>query len=80
METSRGWRISKEKQAHKIDVVIALTLACHAAIVAQSEPFFDNSFGWVSGPAEPDDPYNTKAWQGLRNALYLGSGGMTRLW
>jgi phage terminase large subunit-like protein len=80
LETPRGWRISKEKQAHKIDVVIALMLACHAAIVAQSEPFFDHTFQWVSGPADADDPYNTKSWQALRNALYVGSGGMTKLW
>src|SRR5262249_24420747 len=26
-ETSRGWRISKEKQSHKIDVVVALGMA-----------------------------------------------------
>jgi hypothetical protein len=32
VETSRGWRISKEKQSHKIDVVVALAMACHAAV------------------------------------------------
>jgi phage terminase large subunit-like protein len=32
VETPRGWRISKEKQSHKIDVVIALAMACHAAV------------------------------------------------
>ena len=36
VETSRGWRITKEKQAHKIDVVIALAMACQAAIAASS--------------------------------------------
>jgi phage terminase large subunit-like protein len=34
VETARGWRISKEKQSHKIDVVVALGMACHAAIEA----------------------------------------------
>jgi phage terminase large subunit-like protein len=38
IETPRGWRIAKEKQAHKIDVVIALAEACHAAVQGQSEP------------------------------------------
>lgn len=33
-ETSRGWRITKEKQSHKIDVVVAMGIACHAAIEA----------------------------------------------
>jgi hypothetical protein len=32
VETSRGWRIAKEKAAHKIDVVVALALAAHAAM------------------------------------------------
>lgn len=32
IEGSRGWRIAKEKQSHKIDVVIALAQACWAAI------------------------------------------------
>jgi Phage Terminase len=32
IETSRGWRIAKEKTSHKIDVVIGLALACHGAV------------------------------------------------
>ena len=32
VETSRGWRIAKEKQSHKIDVVVALGMACWAAV------------------------------------------------
>jgi phage terminase large subunit-like protein len=32
VETSRGWRIAKDKVSHKIDVVVALAMACHAAI------------------------------------------------
>ncbi len=31
-ETPRGWKISKEKQTHKIDAVVALAMACHAAV------------------------------------------------
>ena len=37
VEGSRGWKISKDKQAHKIDVVIALGMAALAAIRGQSE-------------------------------------------
>lgn len=33
IETSCGWRIAKEKTSHKIDVVIALGMAAHAAAV-----------------------------------------------
>jgi phage terminase large subunit-like protein len=31
-ETSRGWKISKEKNSHKIDVVIALGMAALGAV------------------------------------------------
>jgi phage terminase large subunit-like protein len=33
LETSRGWRIAKEKQSHKIDVVIALAQAALGAVL-----------------------------------------------
>jgi phage terminase large subunit-like protein len=32
LETSRGWRIAKEKASHKIDVVVALAMACLGAV------------------------------------------------
>jgi hypothetical protein len=32
VETSRGWRISKATASHKIDVVVALAMAAHAAV------------------------------------------------
>ena len=37
VENARGWRITKEKASHKIDVVVALAMACHAAVQAQGE-------------------------------------------
>jgi hypothetical protein len=40
-ETARGWRIAKDKQALKIDVVIALAMAALAAIRGQAEPYYD---------------------------------------
>jgi hypothetical protein len=40
VDTMRGWRISKVTQSHKIDVVVALAMACHAAVQSQSEPFY----------------------------------------
>jgi len=33
----RGWRIGKDKQVHKIDVVVALAMACYAAVSSQGE-------------------------------------------
>ena len=32
MESPRGWRIAKTKAGHKIDVVIALAMACLACV------------------------------------------------
>jgi len=32
VETTRGWRIAKEKASHKIDIVVALAMAAHAAV------------------------------------------------
>jgi phage terminase large subunit-like protein len=38
VETPRGWKISKEKASHKIDVVVALAMACHAAVLGSRVP------------------------------------------
>jgi phage terminase large subunit-like protein len=32
LETSRGWRIAKEKASHKIDVIVALAMAAFGAV------------------------------------------------
>ena len=34
LETSRGWRIAKEKASNKIDAIVALAMACCAALDA----------------------------------------------
>ncbi|MGP0083245.1 MAG: hypothetical protein ACLP0B_06430 [Steroidobacteraceae bacterium] len=56
IETSRGWRIGKEKQSYKIDVVVALAMACYAAVHSQGESSF-MGFGpdatWIDGPEQP---------------------------
>jgi phage terminase large subunit-like protein len=51
VETSRGWRISKEKQSHKIDVVVALGMAARAAVLSPTESTYDSSLQWVLGPS-----------------------------
>ncbi|UPT97263.1 phage terminase family protein [Bradyrhizobium barranii subsp. apii] len=40
VETPRGWRIAKEKQKHKIDVVVALAMASLAAVKQEMMPGF----------------------------------------
>ena len=32
LETTRGWRIAKEKTSHKIDIVVAWRMAAYAAV------------------------------------------------
>ena len=67
IETLRGWRITKEKQSHKIDVVIALAMAAHAAVQGHSENSFNTNYSaWMGGDGD---------WQALRTSLYLQSGG-----
>jgi phage terminase large subunit-like protein len=38
IETSRGWRIAKDKATHKIDVVVALAQAALGAVEDASQP------------------------------------------
>ena len=52
IEGNRGWKLSKEKQSHRVDVVIALAMACLACVRAQSDAY-DYSMAWVTG-----QPYN----------------------
>ena len=41
VESSRDWRLDKLKQQHKIDVVVALSMACLAAVRGQGKPSYD---------------------------------------
>jgi phage terminase large subunit-like protein len=50
IETSRGWRIAKEKQSHKIDVVIALAQAALGAVQQGQQRV---EFGYIGAP-KPD--------------------------
>ncbi len=38
VETPRGWKITKEKTSHKIDVVVALAMSAQAAVEDQARP------------------------------------------
>jgi Phage Terminase len=78
VETPRGWRISKGTQSHKIDAVVALAMACHAAVQGQSEPApFNTRYNEWSGDGSGDD---VEGWRRLRTWAYLSSGGTVKLW
>ena len=46
-ESSRGWKLDKLKQAHKIDVVVALSMAALAAVRDGGKSRYDSSLRWV---------------------------------
>jgi phage terminase large subunit-like protein len=75
IETSRGWRVGKEKQSHKIDVVVALAMAAHAAVKSPTESNYDTSYRWVDGDDIDGDPDGVESWRRLRLSMYLNSGG-----
>jgi hypothetical protein len=61
IEGTRGWHIGKHKQSHKIDVVIALAMACHAAVRSAAGYGYDERYeGFQDGPDDlppPDDEW-----------------------
>jgi hypothetical protein len=52
VETSRGWRIAKEKQSHKIDVVVALAMSALAAVRSQGAGSYLPYELWVNNDAD----------------------------
>jgi hypothetical protein len=57
IESSRGWRISKERQSHKIDVIVALGMAAHACVTVYEAPA--PHFGsWTTRPCANHLGYN----------------------
>ena len=51
IETSRGWRIAKEKASHKIDVVVALAMAALGAVEQKPDPV-EQMEAWYRSVAE----------------------------
>ena len=41
IESSRGWRITKEKQWREVDVMVALAMAAFAAVQGRDESSYD---------------------------------------
>jgi phage terminase large subunit-like protein len=61
VETSRGWRIAKEKTAHKIDVVVALAMAALGAVRGAYPPEPGEVVVSVIG-AERQEITTSRAW------------------
>jgi phage terminase large subunit-like protein len=64
-ESSRGWKLDKAKQAHHIDVVVALSMACLAAVKNAATPVYD----LFSAFPDDEDP-NTEAAREARDQEY----------
>jgi phage terminase large subunit-like protein len=79
VETPRGWRISKTTASHKIDVVVALAMACHAAVASQSEPFFDTTWSFVDNDSGDSAEANHR-WRQQRLANYMLAHANGQLW
>jgi phage terminase large subunit-like protein len=76
VETPRGWRITKEKQSHKIDVVVALAMACHAAILAKDEEvYLHNWKSWLDDNTPKDAAATSREWRRSRLQSYMRSIG-----
>jgi phage terminase large subunit-like protein len=79
-ESSRGWRLDKLKQQHKIDVVVALSMAALAAVRGQGESSYVSDLSWVSPYAADPAAEAAAAAQAFQTArwqahLHAGSGG-----
>ena len=73
-ESSRGWRLDKLKQNHKIDVIVALSMAALAAVRGQAEPYYDlfsGAFDLDDKPEDRDAAYRN----GLAARIFQLSGG-----
>jgi hypothetical protein len=66
-ETSRGWRLDKQKQSHSIDIITALAMAALAAVKSQSEGISCNDPIWDAAWGFPaSDPDGAGAWRAAR--------------
>jgi phage terminase large subunit-like protein len=86
-ETPRGWRISKQSSAHKIDLVAALSFACFTCIEAQKGPNFSlqemlaNEREQPPGEAALTDAERNHRWRQQQLAAYmLRAAGAPRGW
>jgi phage terminase large subunit-like protein len=72
VESSRGWRLDKLKQQHKIDVVVALSMACLAAVRGQDESYYASDLSWICGDSDLHDADAFRRRQ-LHDHIFAGS-------
>jgi hypothetical protein len=70
IETSRGWRLAKEKASHKIDVVVALSLAALGAVTEAAQPDTLELFRKMGRDDPPMAPAIEEAPAGMRWANF----------
>jgi phage terminase large subunit-like protein len=78
VETSRGFRLSKEKQSLKIDGAVALSFACVAALGSEKPPAAHEAAGYrvennLDNFYSPDEPPPYQGPQGPGNAIRTSS-------
>jgi phage terminase large subunit-like protein len=71
VESARGWRLDKMKQQHKIDVVVALSMAALAAVRDGGKSKYDTSMLWVGG----DETVDLHRQEQLAFNRYILAGG-----
>jgi phage terminase large subunit-like protein len=80
VESARGWRLDKLKQSHKIDVVVALSMAALAAVRTGGRLAYDLDLDWIAGPDDPE--IGAIGWHEKREyamqQMRVWSGGGTR--
>ena len=72
VETTRGWRIDKSKQSHKIDVVVSMAMAALAAVQKGEAPRM-----WVNGKTPEQFAQHmaqVRARRGGRSVPHFGEG------
>ena len=74
-ETPRGWKISKDKQSHKIDLVVALAMACHAAVQGKADEYYDLSMRWLGNEQQDSRAYQAQRFYAAL-ATMVNTGGM----
>ena len=85
-EGSRGWKIAKDKQSHHIDVVVALSMACLAAVRDGGAAAYALDLSWIDGDGEHAglspralDMAEKREFAMMQMRNYVLSGGGTRL-
>jgi phage terminase large subunit-like protein len=84
-ESSRGWKLDKMKQAHHIDVVVALSMAALAATRDGGSLAYDLDLSWIDGDEEHAglspralDMAEKREFAMMQMRNYVLSGGGTR--